>query len=73
MRYVVEFLIPGTIVLIVALLLLRNRSQAPGQPTSAAQAPDASATLSTGTFVLILIVGAVFTVALVYALHSSAP
>ncbi len=73
MRYIVEFLIPGTIIVIVALLLFRNRAQAPTQPTAGNQTPDASGTLSTGTFVLILIVGAAFTVALVYALQSNSP
>lgn len=72
MRYIIEFLLPGTIVVIVALLLFRNRTQAPTQ-NAAGQTPDASGTLSTGTFVLILIVGAAFTVALVYALHSNGP
>ena len=70
MRYIIEFLLPGTIVVIVALLLFRNRGQAPTQNAAGSQNPDASGTLSTGTFVLILIVGAAFTVALVYALHS---
>ena len=73
MRYIIEFLLPGTIVLIVALLLFRNRAQTPTQSAAPAQNADASGTLSTGTFVLILIVGAAFTVALVYALHSNAP
>lgn len=71
MRYVIEFLIPGAIVVIVALLLFRNRAHAPAHP--AAQPPDTTGTLSTGTFVLILIVGAIFTVALVYALHTHSP
>ena len=74
MRYIVEFLLPGAIVVIVALLLFRNRAQTPTQNAAGNQTPDASGTLSTGTFVLILIVGAAFTVALVYALqHSNGP
>ncbi|HEY6598515.1 MAG TPA: hypothetical protein VIZ30_04355 [Pseudomonadales bacterium] len=71
MRYIIEFLLPGTIVVIVALLLFRNRGQAPTQNAAGSQNPDASGTLSTGTFVLILIVGAAFTVALVYALNGA--
>jgi hypothetical protein len=72
MRYIIEFLLPGTIIVIVALLLFRNRGQ-PTQSAAGGQNPDASGTLSTGTFVLILIVGAAFTVALVYALNSNGP
>ena len=72
MRYVIEFLIPAMIVIVVALVLLRNRPSTPTAATSATQANDDSATLSTGTFVVILIVGAVFTVALIYALHTRA-
>jgi hypothetical protein len=73
MRYIIEFLLPGAIIVIVALLLFRNRAQSPTHNAAATQTPDASGTLSTGTFVLIMIVGAAFTVALVYALHSNAP
>ena len=72
MRYIIEFLLPGTIVLIIALVLFRNRAQPPTQ-NAPTQAPDSSGTLSTGTFLLILVVGAAFTIALVYALHSNAP
>ena len=72
MRYIIEFLLPGTIVVIVALLLFRNRGQSSTQNAPGGQNPDASGTLSTGTFVLILIVGAAFTIALVYALTSGA-
>ena len=72
MRYVIEFLIPAMIVIVVALVLFRNRPSTPAPAASATQGNDDSATLSTGTFVVILIVGAVFTVALIYALHTSA-
>lgn len=72
MRYVIEFLVPAMIVIVVALVLFRNRPSKPAPAASASQANDDSATLSTGTFVVILIVGAVFTIALIYALHTSA-
>src|SRR4030095_6282503 len=50
------------------LVLVRNR----GNPsTAAAAAPADAGGLSTGTFVLILVIGAIFTVALIYALHGS--
>jgi len=69
MRYVIEFLIPAMIVIVVAVVLFRNRTNTPA-PASASQAKDDTGTLSTGTFLVILIIGAAFTVALVYALHS---
>lgn len=72
MRYVIEFLIPAMIVIVVALVLFRNRPRAPAPATSATQANEERATLSTGTFVVILVVGAVFTIALVYALQTGA-
>lgn|GEM_PF-1399020 len=72
MRYIIEFLVPAMIVIVVALVLIRNRPSTPAPATSANQANDDSATLSTATFIVILIVGAVFTIALIYALHTSA-
>ena len=69
MRYVVQFLIPALVVIVVTLVLLRNRGNPPATP--AAAAPADTGGLSTGTFVLILVIGAVFTVALIYALHGS--
>ena len=69
MRYVIEFLIPIAIVVVVALMLFRRHSSTPAQTGSASAPNEATTTLSTGAFVLILIVGAVFTVALVWALH----
>jgi hypothetical protein len=71
-RYVIEFLIPAMIVIVVAVVLLRNRPNTPA-PAAASQSKDDTGTLSTGTFVAILIIGATFTVALIYALHSSTP
>jgi hypothetical protein len=71
-RYVVEFLIPTMVVIVAALVLFRNRTDAPARPSAPTPVNDDSATLSTGTFITILIIGAALTVALVYALHSSA-
>ena len=68
MRYVIEFLIPAMIVIVVALVLFRNRPDA--AHATAAPTKDDTGTLSTGTFILILIIGAAFTVALIYALHN---
>ena len=69
MRYVIEFLIPAMIVIVVAVVLFRNRTNTPA-PASAPQAKDDTSSLSTGTFLAILIIGATFTVALIYALHN---
>ena len=66
MRYVIEFLIPALIVIVVSVVLFRNRAAA-----TASQGGEDTGTLSTGTFVAILIIGATFTVALIYALHNS--
>jgi len=57
---------------VVALVLFRNRTNTPA-PANASQGKDDTGTLSTGTFVVILIIGATFTVALIYALHNSTP
>jgi heme/copper-type cytochrome/quinol oxidase subunit 2 len=70
MRYVIEFLVPAMIVVVVAVVLFRNRTNTPA-PASASQGNEDTGTLSTGTFVAILIIGATFTVALIYALHNS--
>jgi len=72
MRYVIEFLVPAMIVIVVAVVLFRNRTNTPA-PASASQAKEDTGTLSTGTFVAILIIGATFTVALIYALHNGTP
>ena len=64
-----QFLIPALVVIVVTLVLARNRGNPPA-PTATA-APADTGGLSTGTFVLILVIGAVFTVALIYALHGS--
>ena len=72
MRYVIEFLVPAMIVIVVALVLLRNRPSTPSHATTS-QTKEDTGTLSTGTFVVILIIGATFTVALIYALHNSTP
>jgi hypothetical protein len=68
-RYVIEFLIPAMVVIVAALVLFRNRSDQPAR-ASANRTNDDSGTLSTGTFIVILIIGAALTVALVYALHT---
>jgi hypothetical protein len=67
-RYVVQLLIPALVVIVVTLVLMRNRGNPPAAP---AAAPADTGGLSTGTFVLILLIGAIFTIALVYALHGS--
>jgi hypothetical protein len=70
-RYVVQMLIPAMVVIVVTLVLLRNRGNPPASATSTPSNPDDAGPLSTGTFVAILIIGATFTVALIYALHTS--
>lgn len=71
MRYVVQFLIPALVIIIVTLVLIRNRGgNPPAAPSTPSHAAD-SGPLSTGTFMLILVIGAIFTVALIYALHAS--
>jgi hypothetical protein len=67
-RYVVEFLIPALVVIVAAFVLFRNRPDQPAR-ASANRTNDDSGTLSTGTFIVILIIGATLTVALVYALY----
>jgi multisubunit Na+/H+ antiporter MnhB subunit len=68
-RYVVQFLVPALVVIVVMIVLLRNRGN-PSSTASAAAPADAGG-LSTGTFVVILVIGAIFTVALIYALYGS--
>ncbi len=70
MRYIVQLLIPALIVIGVALVLLRNRNSAGATRSAAKPADGDDGTLSTATFVLILVIGATFTVALIYALHT---
>ena len=70
MRYIVQLLIPAMIIIVVALVLLRNRNS-PASPGSSSRPAEANETLSTGTFVAILVIGATFTIALIYALHGS--
>ena len=72
MRYVIEFLIPAMVVIIAALVLFRNRPDATARAVAPAPANDDGTTLSTGTFIAILIIGAALTVALVWALHGNA-
>ena len=72
MRYVIEFLIPAMVVIVAALVLFRNRPDQPARVSASPRSPDDSGTLSTGTFIVILIIGAVLTVALIYALHGNA-
>ena len=45
MRYVIEFLIPAMIVIVVAVVLLRNRPNTPAHAT-ASQSKDDAGTLS---------------------------
>lgn len=54
MRYLVQFLIPAAIVAVVVYLLIRNRTR------SDAEAQDSS---DTGTFMLIIIIGATVAIA----------
>ena len=69
MRYVVQLLIPALVIIVVILVMVRNRPAAPNPPPDAASESRDGTPLSTGTFIAILVIGAVFTVALVYALH----
>jgi hypothetical protein len=69
MRYVIQLLIPALVIIVVVLVMTRNRPSAPPQPPGGDTEPGDSGPLSTGTFIAILVIGAVFTVALVYALH----
>lgn len=69
MRYVVQLLIPVLIIIVVALVLTRNRSNPSASTTASDLDRENAGPLSTGTFMVILVIGAVFTVALVYALH----
>jgi len=71
-RYVIEFLIPAMVVIIAALVLFRNPPDATARASAPTPANDDGATLSTGTFIAILIIGAALTVGLVWALHASA-
>ncbi len=54
MRYLVQFLIPAAIVAVVVYLLIRNRTR------SDTEAEDSS---DTGTFMLIIIIGATVAIA----------
>jgi hypothetical protein len=73
MRYVIEFLVPALVVIVLATLVLRNRGPAPqppsSQPSNEGESESAPRLLSTSAFVTILIVAAAFTVALVYELE----
>ena len=69
MRYVVEFLVPAMVVIVLATLVLRNRPPAP-QPSRKGDTESSPRLLSTGAFVTILVVAAAFTVALVYELEN---
>lgn len=63
MRYLVQVLIPALIVAGVIYAVSRSRGQTPPADRS-----QRDALLSTPGFVLILVVGAVFTVALVFGM-----
>jgi len=71
MRYVIQLLVPALVVIVVALVFLRNRgsmSQPPGEERS----DDTPKVLSTGAFIAILVVAATFTAVLVYELQGYA-
>jgi len=68
MRYVIQFLVPALVLIVVTLVFLRNRGGTPGAAT-AATAESGSSPIGTGTFIAILVVAAVFTVVLVYELQ----
>jgi len=71
MRYLIEFLVPALVVIVLATLVLRNRGSAqqpPGAQPVRKGEPEPQRLLSTGAFVTILVVAAAFTVALVYEL-----
>ena len=59
MRYVIQYLVPLLMVVVVATLILRSR-RGPNND-------DGEPVMSTGAFVTVLIVGAVFTAAIVFA------
>lgn len=69
MRYALQFLVPALVVIIVALVLFRNRGTTSQRSGPVAQDAPPTDGLSTGAIVLILIVAAAFTVALVYGLQ----
>jgi len=69
MRYVIEYLVPAMVVIVLATLVLRNRGSAP-QPSSKGETDQSPRLLSTGAFVTIIVVAAAFTVALVYELEN---
>lgn len=64
MRYLLQIAIPASIILVVVYLLVRNRSGS-RNPESA----DAENTSDTGTFLLILIVGATVAVLSMFAVQ----
>jgi hypothetical protein len=68
MRYLIQFLVPALVIMVLAVLVLRNRGSAP-QPSSKGE-PQQQRLLSTGAFVTIVVVAAAFTVALVYELEN---
>ena len=72
MRYIVQLLIPALIITVVVLAVTRNRNNPAASAAATPANHDETGPLSTGTFMAILVIGAVFTVALVYALHDSA-
>ena len=68
MRYLLQFLVPLLVVIIVALVFYRNRHAAPQRSQTGAPT-DGSGALGTGTMVLILVIAAAFTIALIYGLQ----
>jgi hypothetical protein len=69
MRYVLQLLVPALVVIVVALVLLRNRGASTPTQTAAGAEP-APKGLSTTAFVVLLIAAALFTVVLVYELQA---
>ena len=65
MRYLIQFLVPAMIVIVVAMIVLRGRARPQTNDDAEAQSP-----ISTGAFIIILIIGAVFTIAVVYGVET---
>jgi hypothetical protein len=65
MRYLIQFLVPAMIVIVVALIVLRGRAR----PQSGTDGED-QGPISTGAFIVILVIGAVFTIAVVYGVEA---
>lgn len=69
MRYLLQFLVPLLVVIIVALVFYRNRGTPSQRSKGGAGTETPIGGLGTGTMVLILVIAAAFTIALVYGLQ----